>query len=92
MSITLKPEHEERIQAQIQSGRFANSEEALEAALQLLDNWNDGYNSWVQETRQKIEVAIAQIDRGEVLDGETVIAQLQEKLKKARQEKECHNS
>jgi len=92
MSITLKPEHEERIQAQIQSGRFANSEEALEAALHLLDNWNDGYNSWVQETRQKIEVAIAQIDRGEVLDGETVIAQLQVKLKKARQEKECHNS
>lgn len=92
MNLTLTPEQAQIIQAQIQSGRFTNPEEAIELALRLLERSNENYAEWVEETRQKIQVAIEQIDRGEVLDRETVVAQLQEKLRTARETKECPNS
>lgn len=92
MTITLKPEHEQFIQAQVQAGKFTTAEEALDVALQLLANWSEGYTEWVEETRQKVDLAMAQIDRGEVLDGETVIAQLQAKLNQAREARECPDS
>ncbi len=42
------------------------------------------YEQWLTETRPKVEVALQQIERGEVLDSETVINRLQEKLDQAR--------
>jgi len=36
--------------------------------------------SRVEETRQKVDVAIAEIERGEVLDDETVVMQILEKF------------
>ncbi len=36
MSITLTPEQEEFIQAQLQTGQFSSAEEVVQAALQLL--------------------------------------------------------
>jgi antitoxin ParD1/3/4 len=39
----------------------------------------------LEELRQKIDVGLAQIERGEVVDGETVIAMLQEKIRKFKQ-------
>jgi antitoxin ParD1/3/4 len=85
MNLTLTPEQAQIIQAQIQSGRFTNPEEAIELALHLLERSNESYAEWVEETRQKIQVAVDQVDRSEVLDGATVVAQLQEKLRKARE-------
>ncbi|MEH2423216.1 MAG: type II toxin-antitoxin system ParD family antitoxin [Nostoc sp.] len=38
----------------------------------------------IEELRQKIAVGTEQIEQGEVIDGEIVIARLQEKLWKAR--------
>ncbi|MBH8561540.1 type II toxin-antitoxin system ParD family antitoxin [Nostoc sp. CENA67] len=85
MSINLKPEHEQFIQAQIASGRFTNALEVIDAALQLLEKLNDEYMQWQEETRQKVDVAIAELDRGEGLDGETVVMQILERFQKARE-------
>ena len=82
MNLTLTPEQAQIIQAQIQSGRFTNPEEAIELALHLLERSNESYAEWVEETRQKIQVAVDQVDRGEWVDGETAIAQLKERLSK----------
>lgn len=85
MSIKLKPEHEQFIQAQIATGRFTNASEVIEAALQLLEKYNDEYIQWQEETRQKVDVAIAELERGEGLDGETVVMQILERFQKARE-------
>ena len=42
-------------------------------------------NQWVEETQQKVEVAIEQLDRGEGIDGEVVIERLRSKLRQARE-------
>lgn len=85
MNIELKPEHEQFIQAQIASGKFTNADEVIDVAFQLLEKINSEYAQWVEETRQKVDVAIAEIERGEVLDGETVVMQILEKFQKARE-------
>ncbi|MFN6563525.1 MAG: type II toxin-antitoxin system ParD family antitoxin [Nostoc sp. ChiSLP01] len=85
MNIQLKPEHEQFIQAQIASGKFTNADEVIDVAFQLLEKLNSEYVQWVEETRQKVDVAVAEIERGEVLDGETVVMQILEKFQKARE-------
>ncbi|HYX18031.1 MAG TPA: type II toxin-antitoxin system ParD family antitoxin [Nostoc sp.] len=85
MNIQIKPELEQIIQAQIATGRYANPEEVISKALKLLSEWEKGYQQWVEETREKVEVAIEQLDRGEGIDGEVVVEQLRDKLRKAKE-------
>lgn len=84
MNITLKPEQEKFIQSQIEKGRFTNTDQVIDIAFELLANLNDDYIQWVTETRQKLDVAIQELDQGEGLDGETAIMEILEKFKKAR--------
>ncbi len=83
MNIQIEPELEQIIQAQIATGRYANPEEVISKALKLLLEWEKGYQQWVEETREKVEVAIDQLDRGEGIDGELVVEKLREKLHKS---------
>ena len=84
MNITLTPQQEKLIQAQLASGRYANVTEAIADALQLLEKRNQ-YNLWVEEVRAKIDIAAEQLNRGEGIDGETALAQLRAKFHKARE-------
>lgn len=88
MNITLKPEIEQFIQAQLATGRYANAEEVISQALKLLEEWDKGYQEWIEETRKKVEVGLAEIERGEVLDGETVVMQIIERFQNAREVQE----
>ncbi|NJM73417.1 MAG: type II toxin-antitoxin system ParD family antitoxin [Scytonema sp. RU_4_4] len=78
MNISLKPEHEQFIQSQIQAGRYANAEDVMNEALKLMQ----AREQRLEELRQKIAVGREQIARGEVTDGEIVFAQLQDKINK----------
>lgn len=88
MNISLKPEHEQFIQSQVESGRFANQEEVIDIAFRLLEKLYAEYEQWIEETRNKIDIGIAELDRGEGLDGEAVVAGILERFKQARQERE----
>ncbi|MBW4635729.1 MAG: type II toxin-antitoxin system ParD family antitoxin [Iphinoe sp. HA4291-MV1] len=85
MNIQLKPDQEQFIQTQIARGKYENASEVISKALKLLEEWEKGYQSWVEETRQKVEVAVEQLDRGEGIDGEVVVERLREKLRQARE-------
>ena len=87
MNVTLKPEQEIFIESQIANGRFASVDEVVNVAFCLLEKLSGEYAEWIEETRQKVDVAIAEIDRGEVLDGEIVVDQLIEKFRQAREKK-----
>jgi antitoxin ParD1/3/4 len=86
MDVSLKPEQAEFVQTQIVSGRYENPEDVIERALSLLAEWEKSYDQWVQETREKVDEGLRQAERGEVLDGETVMTQLKEKIKRAKEE------
>ncbi|MFN7713976.1 MAG: type II toxin-antitoxin system ParD family antitoxin [Pseudanabaenaceae cyanobacterium] len=84
MPITLQPEQEQFIQTQLATGRYTNATEVIAEALQLLEKRNH-YDLWVEELRNKIDIAAAELDRGEGLDGETAINQLRARLHKKRE-------
>jgi antitoxin ParD1/3/4 len=84
MSISLNPTHEQFVISKIESGRYANVDEVLAAAFQLLEE-QEQYALWLKDTRKKVEVGLAEIERGEVLDTEVVINQLKDKLRQKRE-------
>lgn len=84
MKFSLKPEQAEFIQTQIVSGRYETPEDVIERALSLLAEWEKSYDQWIQETREKVDEGLRQVERGKILDGKTVTTQLREKVQKAR--------
>lgn len=87
MNITLNSEQQKFIQSQIQKGRYNDSQEVINKALELLEKQEQEYEQWLTETRQKVQVGIEQLERGEKIDGEVAIAQLQNKLEKMRSDR-----
>jgi antitoxin ParD1/3/4 len=84
MNLTLKPELENFIQQEILAGKYSSPDEAIEAALNLLQSQNST-DRLAAELREQIDSAAAQLDRGEGLDGESVIANLRAKLRTAKE-------
>lgn len=80
MKITLSPELEKLIQQQMMTGQYDSAERVIAEALSLLNKRNE-YEDWIAETRQKIDIAAEQLERGEGVDGETAIAQIRAKLR-----------
>ncbi|MFB2893847.1 type II toxin-antitoxin system ParD family antitoxin [Aerosakkonemataceae cyanobacterium BLCC-F50] len=85
MNITLKTEQAELIQQKINRGKYNNAEEVIDEALQLLEQRDREYETWVEETREKVNLAQEELRRGEGIDGNIVVAQLKEKLHQMRQ-------
>jgi antitoxin ParD1/3/4 len=76
MSITLNPEQETIVANLIATGGFQTTDEVLQVALKLLEKERQSYQTWLTETREKVQEGIASLDRGEGVDGETVVNDL----------------
>ena len=87
MNIILKPEQAKFIYEKLNSGKYSTSDEIIAEALRLLEERDREAQKWIEETRQKVDVAIEELRRGEGIDGAIVVAQLKEKLRQARQDR-----
>ena len=87
MDIILKPELEKLILAKVNSGKYTSVDEVITVALQLLDERDKHYQKWVEDTRQKVAVGLAQLNRGEGIEAQTVIKKLKEKVHQAKEKK-----
>jgi antitoxin ParD1/3/4 len=83
--LTITPEHEKLIQSHLDTGRYSNAEEVLAIALQLLARLDTEHQAWIEETRQQIAIGIAELDRGEGIDGATAMAGYLQQFQTARQ-------
>ena len=86
MSIALTPIQEQLLERLVSTGRYGSAAEVLDTALQLLEERERYYEQWLEETRQKIQVGIDELERKEGLDGEAVVERLREKLRRAREQ------
>ncbi|MFM7406137.1 MAG: type II toxin-antitoxin system ParD family antitoxin [Cuspidothrix sp.] len=80
MQIAVKPDQEKYILEKLQEGKYKNIDELLSVAFQLLEQ-HDEKEKQLIELRQKIAKGTEQLRQGEVVEGELVFQQLQEKLK-----------
>jgi antitoxin ParD1/3/4 len=85
MNIELKPEQEQFIQEKLNSGKYRTVDEVILEAFRLLEERDKQYEKWVQQTREKVAIGITQLEQGEGLDGESVMTQIQEKFRNARE-------
>jgi antitoxin ParD1/3/4 len=84
MNILLDAEQTAFIQTQLQSGQFTTAEEVIATAFQAMATQQAEYQVWLEETRTKIKVGIEALDRGDVIDGETFLAELQQKIEQRK--------
>jgi antitoxin ParD1/3/4 len=72
--VTIAPEREKIIQNLLDTGRYTSAEEVLAIAIELLARLDTEHQAWIEETRQQIAIGIAELDRGEGVDGTTAMA------------------
>ena len=85
MSITLNSEQETIVANLIATGSFQTADEVLQVALKLLETERESDRLWVGQTREQVREGIESLDRGEGVDGETVVNDLLAKLRQARE-------
>ncbi len=85
MNILLTVDQTDFVQTQIESGQCSSPEEVIAIALAMMASAQDSPDPvWLEETRSKVQVGLADIARGDVLDGELVIDRLQQRLAQKR--------
>lgn len=85
MNVSLTPELEQFIQSQLESGRYASSDELIIAGIKLLEEQERIYKGRFDELQREILIGIEASEQGEVVDGETVFRELEQKLQQRRQ-------
>lgn len=76
MTVSLSPELEKLVQAKVESGRYTSESEVVEEALRLLEEREVHLN----ELRARVDKALAEADRGEVVDGEEFMQRMLDEL------------
>jgi antitoxin ParD1/3/4 len=76
MNISLTPELESFVDSKVASGRYQSASEVVRAGLRLLEQSEQDREAALAEVRQKIQLGLDQIQRGEVFDGEAVFDEL----------------
>jgi len=87
MKVAVTPDLEKLIASEVQTGRFGNAEEFLKAAVEhylIARDLGETYTR--EEIEQKIERGLAEIERGETVDGDDAFAQFRA-LSAARRQK-----
>ncbi len=80
MEITLTPELERRIAETVKAGVYADPSEAVRAGLRLL--FDDEPRR--QRLRAAIQQGLGELDRGEVIEGDAVLAEINQRLDQRR--------
>jgi len=84
MNVSLSSEIEKFIESQVESGKYPSAEEVIVAGIRLLEERERIYKGRFEELKREIMLGVEASQRGEVVDGETVFSQLQQKLQQRR--------
>lgn len=86
MDILLTSEAEQFIQQQLETGKFSSVSEVVDAGIRLLEEREQTDHRRFEELRRDVEIGTAQLDRGEVVEGETFMQELRTKLHQKREQ------
>ena len=83
LNVSLTPELEEFVAARVASGRYLTSSEVVREGLRLLEDRERAREAALAEVRRKIDEGLASLDRGDGLDGEAVLEELEQRIGKS---------
>lgn len=84
MNVSLTPELEKYIQSKVESGRYTSASEVVREALRLLEQKEQEREQALREFRAELDDGLAELNRGEWVEGEEVFARLREKSRLRR--------
>ena len=80
MTVTLTAEQEQFVAEQLKSGHYQSASDVVAQSLGMLRAQEEFIRAHTAELREKIASGLAQIRRGETVDGRTAIQNLRTKL------------
>jgi antitoxin ParD1/3/4 len=83
VNVSLTPELEQLVKDKVNSGRYHSVSEVMGEALRLLDERDRVQEQRLAELKAKIQEGIEASERGEVVDGEEVFAEIEEDIRRA---------
>jgi antitoxin ParD1/3/4 len=83
VNISLTPELEQLVKDKVSSGKYNSVSEVMGEALRLLEERDRIRDQRLAELKAKIQEGIEASERGEVVDGEEVFAEIEEDIRRA---------
>ena len=84
VNISLTPELDAFLQSRVRSGRYQTTSEVVREALRLLERQEKERKAGLQQLRTKLARGAAQAERGELVDGDEVFAELRDLIEERR--------
>jgi antitoxin ParD1/3/4 len=84
MNVNLTPELEDLVRRKVESGLYNNHSEVVREALRLLAEQDRLREAHTARLGEALAEGLAQADRGELLDGPEVVAEVRKSLRKRR--------
>lgn len=79
MNVNLTPELEQLVQDKVASGHYVSQSEVVREALRLLAEQDRLREAHVERLREALAEGLQQADRGELIDGVQLVAELRER-------------
>jgi antitoxin ParD1/3/4 len=84
VNISLTPELGMFLQSRVKSGRYQTTSEVVREALRLLERQEIQQEQDLRQLKAKLERGAAQAERGDLLDGEAVFAELRDPIEERK--------
>jgi len=84
VNISLTPELGAFLDSRVKSGRYQTSSEVVREALRLLERHEERRELSLRELKARLEQGAAEADRGELVDGDSVMDELRDLIEERR--------
>ncbi len=81
MNITLTPDQERLIQAKIVAGKYQSTQQVIEIALRLFEEYERADTEWSLSVGEKIQAAVAISEEAPPIDGESFVDGILQRFK-----------
>ncbi|MGK7901971.1 MAG: type II toxin-antitoxin system ParD family antitoxin [Hormoscilla sp.] len=76
MNITLTPAQENFIQAKISTGKYKSTQQVIEIAIRLFEEYERAESEWSLSVREKIQAAVAMSEKQPPINGERFVEEI----------------
>lgn len=82
MNVSLTPELERLVERKVGSGEFKSASEVVRHALRLVAREDQAHKARLEALRAKLDPAIAEYERGEIIPGPLAVEQARAELRR----------
>jgi antitoxin ParD1/3/4 len=86
MNVSLTPELEKFVEERVATGRYQTASEVVREGLRLLELRDRDREAAFKELKAKLKRGVEQAERGELIDGDKVFAEIRDRLERRRKE------